>query len=120
MVKSINSYYFSFSPTRSEEINEILRTVAAAGKSYHHTEDWEDGEPSCVDDIQDAANVAAEKLISVSNELERLQNILINWMKKREIFLKDYLSTDTKQDLEAIGHFVFLEAKRLYDLTGQS
>lgn len=49
-------YYISFEATGCEPVDEILRAIASAGKSAHHTEDW--GES--VDWIQRAAEAAAE------------------------------------------------------------
>ena len=61
-----NGYYYSFEATGVKEIDEILLTLAKAGKAYHHTEDW--NEPlygsllSPVDLIQQAVNSAAKTM----------------------------------------------------------
>ena len=57
----MNAYYYEFTPTGVLPIDRILSAVAAAGKSYHHTEMWTDDSdgPSLVDRIQEAANNAA-------------------------------------------------------------
>lgn len=61
---SLSAYYYSLEKTNVPEIDEILATVAFAGKMYHHTTDWEDNlwdEPiSVVDMINEAARRAAE------------------------------------------------------------
>lgn len=60
------AYYYSFAPTGVPEIDLILGAISAAGKSYHHTEQWDEGEVydagTCIDLIQGAANEAAEAL----------------------------------------------------------
>jgi hypothetical protein len=65
------AYYYNFDKTGVPEIDRILSAVACAGKSYHHTEDWNDS-PSFVwpghvgetpvDWIQNAANDAADMI----------------------------------------------------------
>jgi hypothetical protein len=63
----MDAYYYGFTPTGVREIDLILSAVACAGKSYHHTEDWnDDGSAppylegnSPVEWIQNAANKAA-------------------------------------------------------------
>ncbi len=59
----MNAYYYSFKPTGCDHIDKILSAVAVAGKRFHHTEYWHDTDedrPSCIDEIQKAANEAAE------------------------------------------------------------
>ena len=57
------AYYFGFKKTGIIEIDRILGAVCAAGKGYHHTEQW--SEPTFEDDasycdlIQAAADDAA-------------------------------------------------------------
>ena len=55
------AYYYSFRATGCQEVDEILRLVAAAGKGFHHTESWNDNDygPSYIERIQEAANKAA-------------------------------------------------------------
>jgi len=64
--RNLSAYYYSFAPTGNPDIDLILAAVAAAGKGYHNTEDWEDerycGGPSYIDLIQEAARLAAEKM----------------------------------------------------------
>jgi hypothetical protein len=65
VMERLNSYYFGFDPTGVPEIDLILGAVCHAGKMYHYTERWSDGdegEPSEIDNIQRAANVAAASL----------------------------------------------------------
>ncbi len=65
LMGEFNAYYYSFTPTGQPEVDAILRAVAGAGKSYHHTDDWNepgyDGGPSAVEKIQRAADEAAER-----------------------------------------------------------
>lgn len=59
----MDAYYYGFDRTGCLPVDRILSAVATAGKMYHHTEDWmdgnEDGTP--VDAIQQAANEAAKR-----------------------------------------------------------
>ncbi|CAG9225662.1 hypothetical protein [Burkholderia vietnamiensis] len=66
----MDAYYYGFSPTGIAIIDRILSAVACAGKSFHHTEDWDNhctpyehlrGE-TVTDWIQNAANDAADAL----------------------------------------------------------
>lgn len=67
---SLNAYYYGFDRTGVALIDDILAAVAAAGKAFHHTEDWDDvmeydyrcikAGQSPIDAIQEAANRAAE------------------------------------------------------------
>jgi len=65
---SFNAYYYSFQPTGNEDIDSILKAVAAAGKSFHNTEDWNEEHDwhnngvSVADSIQYAADIAAKNL----------------------------------------------------------
>lgn len=67
----MDAYYYGFDMTGIAIIDRILSAVACAGKSFHHTQDWNDevspyGEHlrgnSPVEWIQNAANDAAELL----------------------------------------------------------
>ena len=40
--RRMQAYYYGFSPTGVDAIDKILSAVACAGKSYHHTECWQD------------------------------------------------------------------------------
>lgn len=67
----MSAYYYTFTPTGVEEIDQILSAVACAGKMFHHTRDWCEQEEfdygpflrgsSPVEWIQNAANDAAKK-----------------------------------------------------------
>ena len=37
---NLNAYYYSFEPTGNEQIDSVLAAVAAAGKSFHNTDQW--------------------------------------------------------------------------------
>lgn len=36
----MRAYYYSFTPTGVEAIDQILSAVACAGSAFHHTDDW--------------------------------------------------------------------------------
>lgn len=70
MNKFIDAYYYGFEKTGVAEIDNILYAVARAGKSFHHTEDWQD-EATAPEGlrgntpeewIQNAANDAAQAI----------------------------------------------------------
>ena len=64
VTRHMDAYYFGFEPTGVVEIDNILCSIATAGKGAHSTEHWHDyGYPKM---IQDAANIAAAKLRKVS------------------------------------------------------
>lgn len=61
--RMLSSYYFDFDPTGDERIDLILGAVAAAGKSYHSTEMWNEDDfddgYTLIELIQAAANDAS-------------------------------------------------------------
>jgi hypothetical protein len=65
----MDAYYYSFEPTGVTEIDRILSAVACAGKTYHHTEAWQDDcyapeghtGSNPIQWIQNAANDAAKR-----------------------------------------------------------
>lgn len=64
--RNLCAYYFSFDATGVDAVDEILEKVAMAGSGYHHTSDWNEeyvrgSGVSVVDEIQNAANDAAEQ-----------------------------------------------------------
>lgn len=67
MSEEFRAYWFSFRATGVEQIDEILRLVARAGKAFHGTELWADEQDfldgrSYIDMIQEAADLAAGAL----------------------------------------------------------
>lgn len=62
---TVHAYYYSFELTGVEHIDAILRLVARAGQGSPNTEFWDDptvleeGEPTYVERIQNAADKAA-------------------------------------------------------------
>ena len=67
----MDAYYYGFEPTGVAVIDRILSAVACAGKSFHHTEEWENEDlfapdhlrgKSCREWIQSAADDAARAL----------------------------------------------------------
>lgn len=70
----MNAYYYAFEPTGVFAVDRILSAVAAAGKAYHHTEDWCDPGKnglSNVDYIQQAAVDAAAALATARAEARK-------------------------------------------------
>lgn len=39
---SLSGYYIGFDGTGVDAVDDILRAIAAAGKAYHHTRDWQE------------------------------------------------------------------------------
>lgn len=86
----MDAYYYGFELTGAPEIDLILSAVACAGKSSHHTDQWnEQSEPwpahtgnSPAEWIQNAAIIAAEGNKQASAEIARLQ-------AENEALLKD-------------------------------
>ena len=76
----MDAYYYGFDLTGAPEIDLILSAVACAGKSFHHTDQWNDqSEPwpahtgnSPAEWIQNAAIIAAEGNKQASAEIARL------------------------------------------------
>lgn len=71
----MEAYYYSFTPTGNIEIDQILSSVAIAGKAHHNTAAWADedsnyGNGSLVDLIQNRANEAAKQIDALKSELE--------------------------------------------------
>lgn len=78
-------YYYSFDGTGITPVDNILWAVESAGKRYHHTENWnekDEGETSCVDDIERAAKNSAmvfkalqDRITALVKETEALRNL---------------------------------------------
>lgn len=74
-----NAYYYRFESTGIDEIDNVLKEVARAGKMYHNTDMWNDeGDDglSCSDRIQNIANESAKSIKSKQAEIERLRGVL--------------------------------------------
>jgi hypothetical protein len=74
-VLRLTSYYFAFGRSGERVVDEVLSAVAIAGKCHHHTFGWDDsdnGEPSCIDNIQAAANRAAAHVVQLTTQLAHL------------------------------------------------
>jgi uncharacterized protein (UPF0212 family) len=71
-------YPVSFEGTGDSLIDAILGAIEDAGRSFHDVELWDDTHcgPSCVEQIQSVANVAAQEIVKLRariTELERDQ-----------------------------------------------
>ena len=67
------AYYYTFDATGVPAVDKILEAVAAAGKSYHHTEDWSD---EIVGRIQAAAASAAKVQADLLSAIKAIDNAL--------------------------------------------
>lgn len=61
--RRLDAYYYSFEPTGVDAIDNILAAVAAAGKAFHNTDQWQEcpytQSESCAEAIQRMADEAA-------------------------------------------------------------
>lgn len=78
----MDAYYYGFDATGVTAVDEILSTVACAGKAFHSTEDWQDEcrafAPHCVgnspvDWMQNAGNRAAEYITKMQARIAELE-----------------------------------------------
>lgn len=68
----MDAYYYSFDRTGVGAIDRVLSAVATAGKRAHLTEDWNDsyhGAPTCVEEIQAAAEASAEEVRDLRRQI---------------------------------------------------
>lgn len=68
----MDAYYYSFDRTGVGAIDRVLSAVATAGKRAHLTEDWNDGyhgAPSCVEEIQAAAEASAKEVRDLRRQI---------------------------------------------------
>lgn len=108
--ENLSAYYFSFETTGNTEIDRILGAVAWAGKAYHHTEDWDNDDLglSCVDNIQNAANLAAATLETLTQENARLKAVSDDHFRNAqrlagEVAKRDVENARLREALEAIA-----------------
>ena len=81
----MDAYYYSFEETGCIEVDRVLSAVATAGKAYHNTDQWnetDDGEPSQIDHIQDAACAATTRI-------QELELAIISALSISSIWLPD-------------------------------
>jgi hypothetical protein len=76
------AYYYAFDPTGVRSVDEILSSVAFAGKAFHHTDQWTDecsflDGKSCRDNIQEAAVRAASLHDELVGALEEAHGELL-------------------------------------------
>lgn len=58
--RHMDAYYYGFNATGEKLIDNILCSVASAGKAFHHTDRWSEG--GCTEVIQEAANAAKAEM----------------------------------------------------------
>lgn len=80
----MDAYYYGFDKTNVDCIDELLSSVACAGKAFHHTEEWMEeasayGEHTIgktpIDWIQNAAIKAAKEITSLRQQLAEQPNV---------------------------------------------
>lgn len=89
-----DAYYYSFDETKEPIVDTILSAVGAAGKAYHHTQDWNepyDNGKSVVDLIQDAANAARDEIMRLRADKLRLDRLESAMRDGDEILLSEIL-----------------------------
>lgn len=77
----MDAYYYSFNETGQTEVDLILSAVACAGKSFHHTDQWNDEDSpwpghtgnSPIEWICNAAFSAAQEMARLKAEVEALR-----------------------------------------------
>lgn len=77
----MDAYYYGFAETGQAEIDLILSAVACAGKSFHHTDQWNDEDSpwpghtgnSPTEWITNAASSAAQEMVRLKAENEALR-----------------------------------------------
>lgn len=104
--ETFNAYYYSFTATGQPQIDAVLKAVARAGKAYHHTERWSDGDDgqSEADKIQAAANEAAKQLSAPSPTPEGLTPDALSLIEQLERELADAAKQHTLRGSDATSH----------------
>ncbi|WP_423812392.1 hypothetical protein [Pseudomonas asiatica] len=77
----MDAYYYGFDETGQPDIDLILSAVACAGKSFHHTDQWNDEDSpwpghsgnSPIEWIANAALSAAQEMARLKSENEALR-----------------------------------------------
>lgn len=102
----MDAYYYSFKPTGVREIDLILSAVACAGKSYHHTESW--NEEACereglsgtspIEWIQNAANEAARARSAVTPQQIHDATLVIQAMEESASAVDEWFHKDERAD----------------------
>lgn len=72
--KTFYGYYICFDATGVEAIDAILESLAAAGKGYHHTEEWT--EAGYTERIYKAADAAANRIRELESSLQAMETSL--------------------------------------------
>lgn len=103
----MDAYYYGFDETGVSEVDLILSAVACAGKSFHHTDQWNDEDSpwpghtgnSPIEWIRNAAASAAQEMARLKAENERLQASLLGYQMgaKAEAEEADRLRGEVKE-----------------------
>lgn len=72
--RHMEAYYYGFNATGEKLIDNILCSVASAGKAFHHTDRWNEG--GCTEVIQEAANAAKAELSALKQRVDDLELML--------------------------------------------
>ena len=68
-----SAYYYSFDSVQCSLVDEILRKVAKAGKSFHDTEDWQKETHTGVSPVYAIQNAASNSAIIIRALITRLR-----------------------------------------------
>ena len=110
----LQAYYYGFSETGVRSIDLVLRAVSAAGKLFHHTDQWTSEidypvenvrGPAPVDWIQNAADDAATALTTTQaaldakeKECERLQQVCNDWGNNYQSWVDATKKAESERD----------------------
>lgn len=95
--RHMDAYYYGFAATGETLIDNILCSVASAGKAYHHTEDWSGG--GHTDKIQAAAEAAQKHIAALHARSRALAERCAGLEKSLgELTLRAGVATDVRSD----------------------
>lgn len=86
----MDAYYYGFDETGQPDIDLILSAVACAGKSFHHTDQWNDQDSpwpghsgnSPIEWIGNAALSAAQEMARLKAENEALRSLVLSALEE--------------------------------------
>lgn len=104
----MDAYYYGFDRTGCDEVDKILSAVAHAGKSFHHTEQWNENAHTAEyltgntpnDWIQNAANEAAQTIADLRARLKRVEEERDRLKHRLELATNAYLAHKDKDAVE--------------------